>query len=191
MDDLPDVADSPRRRNALVVIAIFSYLAVGLFAASQADPALRMSGDMRYVVVLWLLIIGGSSAVCWLARPHLAHVQVVFEVGRRLPVDAAPKRPDRPAQLAVRRAIWRASGASAACAVTLAAAIDIGAATNKLNLHGQNLDIVSLVILSVAVIAGIKCIVGPDLSKIDEVYQAARAYAQRDKARAELERQEP
>lgn len=184
MNNPPNIAASPRRYDIYFgLTALVSYTTIGIFAATQADPSLRVSGDLRFSIVLWLVIVGGMSAICWLARPHLVHVLFVFEIGRHLQPGIARNRPDRPTQLALRRAIWKISGATSASTLALAVAIDIGVAAGSLNLHGQNLDIASEVVLSIACITGITRIVGPNLSEIDEVYQAARAHAEREKTR--------
>lgn len=190
MDNSPAIAASPRQYDIYFgVTALICYAAIGMFAAAQADRSLRVSGDLRFCIVLWLVIVGGTSAICWLARPHLVHVLFVFEIGRRLGAEISPYGPDRPEQLALRSAIWKTSGVVSACALTLATALDIGVAVGGLDLRGQNLDITSEVILSVACITAITRIIGPNLSEIDEVYQAARAHGERERKRTRLDGQ--
>lgn len=189
MDETPNLAASPRQYDIyFAVSAVVCYLALSVFSATQADEALRVPADLRFCVIFWLLVLGGINAMCWMARPHLVHVMFVYEIGRNLRADVAPRLPDdRPTQMAVRRALWKTCAVLTACGFTLTAAIDIGVAVGKVNLHGQNLDIVTAVVLGISAVTAVTRMVGPNLSEIDEVYQAARSHADRNEAAIGLE----
>lgn len=171
----------PRRYDiGLAVVAGASWLVLLAFVITQLAPSMRLQSDLRFAVILWLVIAGGVSAISWLARPQLAHVAFIFEVARHLELDVTPVAPVYPYQLVARRAIWGACGSIATASFVLAAAIDVGVGTGLLNLHGQNLDSVAEVVLALGCVTSITRIVGPNLAEIDEVYRVAIAHAERE-----------
>lgn len=171
----------PRYDAALATGAILGYGGLGAFLLTQLHPALRVSGDTRFAIILWCVAISGPGAICWLLRPHITHLAYAMRLGRALA--ALPAAPDLPPgdlppsrSIAGRRWIWGSSGTLGACAWTLAAAIDIGVATDRLNLHHANLAITTMLLCQIGAVCETVRIVGPSLAAVDDVYRLSHQH---------------
>lgn len=167
----------PRYDHALAAGAAIGYGALGGFILTQLDPALRVSATARFSIALWCLQIAGTATICWLLRPHVAHLAYAMRVGRA--VSTLPDAPDIDprAGIAARRWMWGTCGTLGCCFWTLAGAIDLGAATGKLNLHHGNLSLATMLLCQLGAVCEVVRLVGPALAEVDDVYRAARAHA--------------
>lgn len=163
----------PRFDHALAAGAILGYGGLLVFIVTQLDSDLRVSADAQFNIVLWCIAISGPAAICWLLRPHIAHLAYAMRLGRALHMlpDAPPVNPRR--SIAARRWMWGTCGTAGACVWTLAAAIDIGSATGLVNLHGLRLSMASLLLCQVGAVCEVVRIMGPSLAAVDDVYQLA------------------
>lgn len=175
MDAAPPIP--PRYTSALAATALLSYGALAVFLATQAFPVLRVGSDLRFAISLWFLAFSGPAAICWALRPKIDHIVYVMRLGRALKSLPEPGGAPPRLHLAARRAVWASAGTFGACCWAMAAAIDIGVATGKVDLHGANLCMTSLILCQLGAVAGVVRIVGPALAEIDAVYQTARAHA--------------
>ena len=166
----------PRYDAALAAGAIIGSCGLVTFIATQLDPGLRVSSDAQFDIVLWCLTIAIPSGTCWLLRPHIRHLAYAMRLGRamRMLPDAPPVNPRR--SIGARRWLWGSCGTIGACLWTLAAAIDLGAATGYLEIHGALLGIASLMLCQIGQACEVVRVMGPSLASVDDVYRVAHDF---------------
>jgi hypothetical protein len=165
----------PRYDTILVAAAILGYGGVAAFIATQIVPALRIGGDQRYAIAMWLLALSGPSTMCWVLRPRAIHLAYGMRVGRALAL--LPGRPEvnpRWAALATRRWIWHTCGPIGLAAFAASGAIDIASAIGALDLRGPNLDVVTLLLCQMGCVCAVIRVLGPELAAVDDIYELAR-----------------
>jgi len=151
---------------------------LAVFIITQLVPAFRVSAEARFAIILWCGTISGPGALCSLLRPHVAHLGYAMRLGWTQLPEAPDIEPRR--SVATRRRMWGIYGTLGCCLWTLAAAIDLGAFTGKLNLHHGNLDVTTMLLCQIGAVCVVVRIVGPALAAVDDVYCAARAHAHND-----------
>jgi hypothetical protein len=168
---------SPRYYHSLAAGAAVGNTSLIIFMLTQIDPALRVTTDARFTIVIWCMTLAWTAGICWLLHPHGAHLAYALRLGRAhgalpAPPDTEPRR-----GLPARRWVWAACGTTGACVWTLAAAVDIASGAGRVDLYHANLDLTTLLLCQFGAACEIVRILGPSLAAVDDVYRAARVYA--------------
>lgn len=170
----------PRRFDVyLGATAALAPMLIALFMLTQAVTALRVDGDARFEVVLWLVEIEGVAAISFFVRPCIAHVRYAMNIGLDRGASYPAPAEDHPRQLAVRRVAWRLATAAAVAFWSATVAIEAASDTGALDLHGSNLFTVVEVTSAAATVGALVRLIGPGLTELDDVFRAACDYARR------------
>lgn len=165
----------PQYDAVLAAGAVLGYGGLAAFLLTQTDAGLRVGWEVTFGFLVWCLSISAPAAICWMARPQITHVTYAMRLA--LALDALPDAPHivpPRASFAARHWVWGSCGMIGACAWTLGAAMDVGAATGRLLLAAHALNAATMVLGQLGAVAISVRIMGPSLAAVDDIYRAAR-----------------
>lgn len=154
------------RDQLLAICAYCGYGAVIIFILAQHQLRHGIAPDLQFQLVLALVMIGGTAAICRRMQPSLAALISAMRVGRAAAQGNPPPRP-------LHSARYRTYGRVGVACNAATIGIMVGADTGVLNLHGIHQYLALLTLSSLGAVGTIVRISVPFIDSATRVFLAA------------------